>query len=703
MLDAESRTLNAALRSTSFSIQNSAFSISLALLAAVLLAATSACSRKVPTENRRNLVLVTIDTLRADRLGRGIAPTLDSLASDGVEFVNARTTVPLTLPAHVSLMTGTTPPVHGVRDNGIRFEGSIPTIARLFRDAGYRTGAFVGAYVLDRRFGLSDGFETYDDRIRRNPASEARLEAERRGGEVVDAAIRWLDSTSAPLFLWVHLYDPHAPYDPPAEFRGAGSNLYDGEVRYADAQVARLLTRVRERGFWESTVTIVAGDHGEGLGDHGEQTHGLLAYDSTLKVPLVVVARGLSARRIDTPVSLVDVAPALLRLTRISGDLAPGASRIDLFESRARSDVYAETQYPRAAGWHSLTVLVGEQWKLVVSSEKELYDLREDPQELQSVAAERPEIVNGMNAVLTRIQTASPPAAAGTVTPEAAERLRTLGYVGGSASSHKIASSAPNPARVVDAWTTFERALGRLNGGRAKEAVSDLHQLAARFPDGLVFQTTYARALQEIGKTEEAVKVLRSAVDRWPADATLFHDLAVAARTAGNTKEAMRAEQAALAVQDNNPAALNGLGLLHADAGRTTEASAAFERAANADPSNASYWSNLGNARRASGNTTGAEAAYRRALEADPGHADAANGLGVLLVQSGRPADAVKWFERALQTSPDFHEARLNLGIAYQESGQREKAIAMYREVLAKAPAQSRERKGAAELLRGLR
>ena len=243
-------------------------------------------------------------------------------------------------------MTGLLPVAHGVRANGVVFvpQPSAPTLARRLKDAGYQTGAFVGAYVLDRRFGLADGFDTYDDRIRRNPDEGARLEAERRGGEVVDAAAGWLNTVTSPFFIWVHLYDPHAPYEPPDEFRAkAGGNAYDGEVAYADAQVARVVDALRKRGLMDATVVAIAGDHGEGLGEHGEQTHGMLAYDSTLKVPLILSGGAIQARVVRSPVSLADLAPTL---SRVAGLAAAGPSADLLAPQLAERDVYAETRIP---------------------------------------------------------------------------------------------------------------------------------------------------------------------------------------------------------------------------------------------------------------------------------------------------------------------------------------------------------------------
>lgn len=282
-----------------------------------------------------NILLVTIDTLRADRIGRGIAPALDRLAAEGVQFTAARSVVPLTLPSHASVMTGLLPPAHGVRENGTdRLSDRHQTIARLLKGAGYRTAAFVGAFVLDHRFGLAQGFDSYDDRIPRDPDASDRLEAERPASAVVDRAIAWLEGTQHPaasaphlaprhpFFVWIHLYDPHAPYNPPAEFLSkaasgqpetAVSVAYDGEVAYAGAQVARVLDWLRAQSLINSTLVVVAGDHGEGLGDHGERTHGMLLYDATLRVPLIVSAPGRAAARRDDAVSLIDVAPTLLR------------------------------------------------------------------------------------------------------------------------------------------------------------------------------------------------------------------------------------------------------------------------------------------------------------------------------------------------------------------------------------------------------
>lgn len=673
---------------------------------ALLLAAACAtgCSPPPPSAPAapaasRPVVLVTIDTLRADRLTPAIAPELAAFADTGVRFTTARTAVPLTLPAHATLLTGQLPPSHGVHVNGQTLADDVPTLATALKAAGYRTAAFVGAYVLDRRFGLSRGFDTYDDRVTRDWRASDRLEAERPAAAVVDAALAWLDRAPAgPFLLWVHLYDPHAPYAPPEPHasRFAG-RPYDGEVAYASHQAGRLFARLEAAGRLADAVVVVAGDHGEGLGAHGEATHGMLAYDTTLRVPLVVRAPGLTPSAINAPVTLADVAPAVLRLAGGAAAL-PGASGRDLFDANPDAEVYAETEYPAVAGWHPLQVLAGATRKLIRSSALEFYDVTADPQEAADLVTRETAAARaaaGRLAARAPVRRAPTPADA-----EAQARLRSLGYASGP-SGRQTAADAPNPSKMIDAWTRFERAT---SGPPTPAQAATLAALVRDHPDGYVFVTSHARVLAALGRPSEAARALKAAVGRFPNEASLFHDLAVHAGDAGDAAEALRAEQAAIALDDANAAAHHGLGLLLLAAGRRGEALGALTRATDVDPSNAAYWADLGNAFRDDGDVTAADTAYGRALQRDPTHADAANGRGVLLVQAGRPADAVGWFQRAIATDASLHEARLNLGIAYQQSGQYDLAVQTYQEVLRTVPrTAARERKAATELLHSLR
>jgi tetratricopeptide (TPR) repeat protein len=457
----------------------------------------------------------------------------------------------------------------------------------------------------------------------------------------------------------------------------------------------------------------------------------MLVYDSTLRVPLIIAAPGRAPAARDEAVSLADLAPTLLRAAGVTPPVEMKGR--DLLEVRgaavrramvrgaavqgappqgaAIADLYSETEYPRAAGWSPLQALTDGRWMTIrAGASTEVYDLQNDPLEAHDIAASQSAVASAMAARAGAIHASAAAGGARTISPEAQERLRSLGYVASSVQTAP-AADAPNPAARIATWNAFEDALSALNAGRP-DALSTLRRLSSASPDAPVIQTTYAKALKDGGQIEDALTVYRHATARWPGDAVILHDLAVAARTAANEShganaetmrdEARRAEQAALVLEPASAAALNGAGLLAIDAGHAADAVKAFERAAAADSNNAPYWANLGNARRAIGDRAGAEQAYRRALEIEAHTADAANGLGVLLVEANRSAEATPWFERAIAAAPDLVEARLNLGIALQGAGQRARAVDAYRQVLAARGSHPREKDAAAKLLAGL-
>ncbi|MDQ3171049.1 MAG: sulfatase, partial [Acidobacteriota bacterium] len=387
------------------------------ILAALVVAALSAWAVYRRTDSAgaaapRAIVLITIDTLRTDRLNSQVMPWLSRFAAGGLRFDHARTTAPLTLPAHTSILTGLLPGEHGVRENGAA--ASQPqTVAALLRNAGFRTGAFVSAFVLDRQFGLADGFDVYDDRVTRDPDAALRLEAERPGDATIDAALAWLaaiDASRDRFFLWVHLFEPHVPYSPsrncgaaPEADGDAGAPAYDRDVACADTLARRLIERVTAAAGERSgdIAWIVAGDHGESLGEHGEQTHGMLAYDATLRVPLIIRGPGVAPAANDAPVSLIDIAPTMLRWVGIAPPAA--MSGVDLRGAMpADRDVYSETMYPRAAGWHGLTALSGSRWKVIQSAAPELYDIRADPGETRDLAGAHRQTAVAMGAAAAR-------------------------------------------------------------------------------------------------------------------------------------------------------------------------------------------------------------------------------------------------------------------------------------------------------------
>ena len=409
-------------------------------LACVLTVGGGASHRASDGANRRPLgvLLVTLDTARADRLSPyGFVgtrmPHLERLASQGVLFEQAFSVAPLTLPAHVSLFTGLLPPSHAVRDNADQpLSAAHSTLAERLQSRGFKTGAFVGSVVLQSDRGLAQGFDTYSDVPSRPGAPPTR---QRPGNLVVDEAIEWLEGTAgAPFLLWAHLYDPHAPYDAPEPYRRAHTDPYVAELLFADAQLGRLLDALDRLQLADRTVVVVAGDHGEGLGDHGEETHGLLVYDSVLRVPLIVRAPAIQPRRIADVVRLVDVAPTVLDLLGVEAPPSDGTSLVRALNGgRLDVEAYAESLYPARLGLAPVHALRDGRFKLIDGPEPELYDLERDPFEQHNVIGARVRVADAMR---VRLATIVAPGAAEAnavlykdVPRELRERLAALGYV----------------------------------------------------------------------------------------------------------------------------------------------------------------------------------------------------------------------------------------------------------------------------------
>jgi arylsulfatase A-like enzyme/Flp pilus assembly protein TadD len=679
----------------------------LALAAAGCVAPVSTPAPSAPP----NLLLITLDTVRADRIGAygapaAATPALDALARDGIRFEQAIAPAPLTLPAHATLLTGLLPPHHGLRLNGAgRLPDGIETLAERLRAEGYRTGAFVGAFVLDRRFGLDQGFDLYDDEIPRG-ATSPRLEAERPASTVVDRALAWLaPANPQPFFVWVHLYDAHAPYAPPEPFRTRfAERPYEGEIAALDAQVGRLLAELERQGPADQTVVAVAGDHGEALGEHGEATHGLLLYESTLRVPLLLRGPGLVAGQVvREPVSLADLAPTLAGLA--GRPLAPRDGR-DLArvllagQPPAGADVYAETEYPRSFGWAGLAALRRGEWKLISGPRPELYDLGADPAEAHDRSAEERRAAQDLASHLESLRDGADPAPTAPADTETRARLASLGYVTPTG-EEPGPGALRNPREMVALFSAYEAAHGALLAGRAREAARDLSRLVEEDPDNPVFRRELARALRENGELPGAVELHRRAAAAAPRDPGAWYDLAVTLRQAGRVEDAQQAVDRSLTLDSANAEAHNLLGLLLALRGQAELARQAFASAVELDPRHAAAANNLGNALRALRRIPEAEAAYRRALELAPDYAEPLNGLGTLAVEAHRPAEAVPLFERALALRPDQHETRFNLAIAYEMAGDPRRALVAYREFLARSrhdPAFAAQRQAARQL-----
>ncbi len=678
----------------------------LRILVAALAAATliqSACtrSRQASSAANFNLLLITLDTVRADHIGaygygRIETPNLDRLASEGVRFAEAGSPVPLTLPAHATILSGLLPPRHGVRNNGAeRFPDGPATLATQLGAAGYRTGAFVGAFVLDRRFGLARGFDRYDDDIPQETG--AGLDAERPGRVVTDRALAWLaEKSEKPFFAWVHLYDAHAPYAPPEPFRALYADRpYDGEIAEVDAQVGRLLAELDRQGLASRTVVAIVGDHGEELGEHGELTHGLLVYEPSLHVPLLLRAPAVlpAGWVVETPVSLADLAPTLAGLVeRPLAATADGpldghdlSRRLQKRREPGAEDLYAESLYGTTFGWSPVSALRRGDLKYIAAPRPELYDLRRDPGESHDLEQRQPGQGKELATRLTAVaETGGRTAAPAAIDAEARARLLSLGYLAGANLASAKGAQGKDPKDAVVLFRAFEEAHWALVDGRLADARSQFEKLVDADPANPVFVGQLAESCRRTGDFERAVALYRQSVAMAPDDRDARYNLAVTLQEAGRHGEAFEALQAAIRLDPGRPEAHNALGIALALRGDLEGARRELARSVEFDPHNARAFNNLGNVLRDLKRPGEAEQAYRRAAELAPVYADPLNGLGTLEVQRDNPAAAIPYFDRALAIAPQLHEARLNRGIAEELAGNREAAIAAYRDFLAR-------------------
>jgi arylsulfatase A-like enzyme/Tfp pilus assembly protein PilF len=642
---------------------------------------------------------VTIDTLRADHVGcygypGAATPTLDGLAARGVRFATAVSHAPLTGPSHACLLTGLTPLGHGFRDNGgFALPPSVKTAAEDFRQAGYRTAAFVSGFPLDRRFGFDRGFETYDDHLPRGNDRRRTPYVERFADATTDAALRWLGTAPpAPFFLWVHYYDPHAPYEPPGALAERFRNApYDGEIAFVDTQLARLLRALEEKGALAGTVVLATADHGESLGEHGEGTHGLFVYDSTLRVPWIVAGPGVAAGRVSATVARgIDVLPTLLDYAGLPGRPAiEGRSLRPAVEGREMSDApaYAETLYPeREFGWAPLHALRTARFKLIDAPHAELYDLAADAKEttnrLREQAAPAEELRRKLELALSR----PAPAAAAQVDPETAERLGALGYVGaGGAQPARGGASRRDPKDGVRLMPRINRGMSLARTDPAT-AIRDLSSVLAEDPGLLMARRTIAVAYEAAGQYARAIEILR-ALDKegqlTVEDAIVLGDNL---RFADRLPEAVEVLQRTARDNPKFPQPWLSLAEVHIKQGRNADASAAYDHVLALVPDHIEALRGLGDIALLEGRLDAAAARYGRILEIDPADAGAMTKVGVLRMRSGRAEEAIALFRRAVEREPANAEALLYLAGALSSTGHPAEAVPLFERALAAGP-----------------
>ena len=642
----------------------------------------------------RSILLVTIDTLRADAVGsyggRALTPNLDRLGAQGARFAFAHSHAVVTLPSHASMLTGRYPYEHGIRDNtGYRFPAAMPTAATLLKARGFATGAFIGGFPLDRRFGLNVGFDVYDDRL--GAASGESGERERRADAVVSSALEWIGRQQGPWFAWVHLYDPHVTYAAPQEWASRfPSDPYLAEVSWTDAALGPLFDRLATQA--RPTLIVATSDHGEGLGDHGELTHSVFAYETTLHVPLVMaeVAAGRARARgvtVETPVRHVDLLPTLLESAAAPAVAnLPGTSLSELVAKGSgvdRPSYFEAMSATVARGWAPLRGVLVDRDKYIDLPIPELYNLATDPKELRNEFATRADRARVLQNVLKSFNTA-PPGRPGAETPETRERLRSLGYIGGgSAAARDSYTEADDPKRLIELEQAIQRAVDAYRAGRAEEAAATLRDVIAKRPDTEDAYRRLALIYWRAGNARAAIATLEDALRHGITQSEVKIKLAQYLAEAGQPGKAIALLET---FTDVDPDALIALGNAYLAAGKRADAIRTFRRLLDADPKNGLAHENIGIAHLQAREYGPAEKELRQALDLDPRLAGAHTGLGVVLAATGRRDEAIEAWKRAVDIDPAELNALFNVTLNLAAAGRGAEARQFGQRFLAAAP-----------------
>jgi len=635
-----------------------------------------------------NVLLVTIDTLRADALGsygdrEAATAVLDRLADSGVRFERARAHNVVTLPSHANILSGRYPFEHGLRDNaGYRFPAGLDTLATLLKARGYRTGAFVSAFPLDSRFGLDRGFDVYDDRLGDPERVASFRMTERRGPETVAAARSFIAAEAGrPWFCWVHLYEPHAPYEPPATLAARFAETpYKGEVAATDAALGPLLEPLIAAGPDGRTLVVVTSDHGESLGEHGEKTHGVFSYEATLRVPLILFAPALIGPRVvSDPVRHVDILPTVLEA--VAAPLLPELPGRSLLAAAGGERLAPVASYFEALtaaanrGWAPLHGVVREERKYIRLPVPELYELAEDPAEKSNLATSRPDRLAALRLLLAEFPAEAAGSPRQAETAETRARLQSLGYLVSSAPVGQLAE-AGDPKRLIVYEAMLEDAVALQAQGDLPGALRVGRELLRQQPDSALALLHVAVLEHDAGNGAAALGLLDHALATSPREPQAAALLGRYLVEAGRPEEAVKRLSGVTARETPDVDVLMALGAALAHAGRTEEGLRELTRARDIDPTNALAWLNLGTVHLMAGRLEDARAALGAALEREPTLSRAHTSLGVVAARRQDAAAAILHWKRAVELNPGEYDALFNLGTLLLKEGRRTEAVA---------------------------
>jgi arylsulfatase A-like enzyme/tetratricopeptide (TPR) repeat protein len=680
-------------------------------------------SHAVDSKGDTNVLLITVDTLRADRLNcygysKALTPVIDRLAAEGYRFEHAYAQVPLTLPSHYSILSGAYPLYHGVRDNSQLVKNGPPLVSEALQHYGYRTGAFVGSFVLDSRFGLSRGFDVYGDDfdVSRSQGSDLS-HIERPAEEVVQKALAWITQDNRKFFAWVHLFDPHDPYSPREPFKSRFAHSpYDGEIAYVDHAIGILLANLKQKGLLANTHIVVTADHGEALGEHGEFTHGFFAYDSTLHVPLIVhlANSAVKGRSIDYSVRSVDIAPTILRLVglqpakEMQGRSLMGLLRSDDGDTESQQasiepDAYFETFYPlRQFGWSELRGIRTSRHKYIEAPQPELYDLSVDPNERKNIYQTQQALAAQMKQRLREQITryAGPQASrqAGAPESETLRLLHSLGYVAGAGGKSALpAVTRADPKEKIGLYARILSALASANRGQHSSAARVLEDVLNQSPEASSVRVILALQYEKLGDLEKAAQQFSRVVADDSQNVLACFNLARTRLKQGKVDEAVTWYEQTLKIDPAFTQARTGLGIVYRNRKQWSRAIEEFEEALEVGP-NYIARHNLATIYAQQGALDQAMKHAREAVKLGPKQAESYNVLGSIYLLMKQLQEAERSYLQVIELSPQSDTAFTNLAKVYVQTHRSDKARNALHQALKINPNQEMARRLLAQL-----